>query len=64
MSFREKSAWITLITVLVVFGAYFGALLTGASAKRLTRQWAGRSPKRAISTAHPCAGRCMACRSA
>lgn len=29
MSFREKSAWITLITVLVVFSAYFGALLTG-----------------------------------
>jgi hypothetical protein len=29
MSFREKSAWITLVTVLVVFGAYFGALLTG-----------------------------------
>ena len=29
MSFREKTAWITLITVLVVFGGYFGALLTG-----------------------------------
>ena len=29
MSFREKSAWITLVTVLVVFGSYFGALLTG-----------------------------------
>ncbi len=29
MSFREKSAWITLVTVLVVFGAYFSALLTG-----------------------------------
>lgn len=29
MSFREKSAWITLITVLVVFSAYFGALITG-----------------------------------
>jgi hypothetical protein len=29
MSFREKSAWITLITVLVVFGVYFSALLTG-----------------------------------
>jgi uncharacterized membrane protein len=29
MSFREKSAWITLVTVLVVFSAYFGALLTG-----------------------------------
>lgn len=29
MSFREKSAWITLVTVLVCFGAYFGAILTG-----------------------------------
>jgi uncharacterized membrane protein len=29
MSFREKSAWITLITVLMVFGVYFSALLTG-----------------------------------
>jgi hypothetical protein len=29
MSFREKSAWITLLTVVVCFGAYFGALLTG-----------------------------------
>jgi hypothetical protein len=29
MSFREKSAWITLVTVLLVFTAYFGALLTG-----------------------------------
>ena len=29
MSFREKSAWITLVTVLVSFGAYFGALVTG-----------------------------------
>ena len=29
MSFREKSAWITLITVLLVFGVYFSALLTG-----------------------------------
>lgn len=29
MSFREKSAWITLVTVLICFGAYFGALLTG-----------------------------------
>ncbi len=24
MSFREKSAWITLVTVLLCFGAYFG----------------------------------------
>lgn len=29
MSFREKSAWITLVTVLVCFGAYFGAIATG-----------------------------------
>ena len=29
MSFREKSAWITLVTVLICFGAYFGALVTG-----------------------------------
>ncbi|MET0272800.1 MAG: hypothetical protein ABW360_07395 [Phenylobacterium sp.] len=29
MSFREKSAWITLVTVLICFGAYFGAVLTG-----------------------------------
>jgi uncharacterized membrane protein len=29
MSFREKSAWITLISVLLCFGAYFGALTTG-----------------------------------
>jgi hypothetical protein len=28
MSFREKSAWITLVTVLVCFGAYFGAIAT------------------------------------
>ncbi|MBW8815083.1 MAG: hypothetical protein JF588_16815 [Caulobacterales bacterium] len=30
MSFREKSAWITLVTVLVCFGAYYGAVLSGA----------------------------------
>jgi hypothetical protein len=29
MSFREKSAWITLVTVVVCFGAYFGAIVTG-----------------------------------
>jgi hypothetical protein len=29
MSFREKSAWITLVTVLLCFGIYFGAILTG-----------------------------------
>lgn len=29
MSFREKSAWITLVTVLGCFGVYFGVLVTG-----------------------------------
>ena len=29
MSFREKSAWITLVTVLVCFGVYFGSIVTG-----------------------------------
>jgi hypothetical protein len=29
MSFREKSAWITLVTVLLCFGTYFGAIITG-----------------------------------
>ncbi len=29
MSFREKSAWITLLTVLVCFGVYFGAVVGG-----------------------------------
>ncbi len=29
MSFREKLAWITLITVLVCFGAYFAAIYSG-----------------------------------
>ncbi len=29
MSFREKSAWITLVTVLLCFGVYFGAIITG-----------------------------------
>jgi hypothetical protein len=28
MSFREKSAWITLVSVLICFGAYFAALVT------------------------------------
>ena len=32
MSFREKSAWITLVTVVVCFGVYFGSLVTGLSA--------------------------------
>ena len=30
MSFREKSAWITLVTVLLCFGVYFGAAFSGA----------------------------------
>lgn len=29
MSFREKSAWITLASVLLCFGVYFGAVVTG-----------------------------------
>ena len=29
MSFREKSAWITVVTVLLCFGAYFGAIAAG-----------------------------------
>ena len=29
MSFREKSAWITLVTVLLCFGSYFGSIATG-----------------------------------
>jgi hypothetical protein len=29
MSFREKSAWITLVSVLVCFGAYFVELFSG-----------------------------------
>jgi hypothetical protein len=29
MSFREKSAWITLISVLLTLGAFYGALLFG-----------------------------------
>lgn len=30
MSFREKSAWITLVTVLACFGVYYGAVFSGA----------------------------------
>ena len=30
MSFRETSAWITLVSVLICFGVYFGSLATGA----------------------------------
>ena len=29
MSFREKSAWITVVSVLLSFGAYFGPILAG-----------------------------------
>jgi hypothetical protein len=29
MSFREKSAWITLVSVLITFGSYYGALASG-----------------------------------
>ena len=34
MSFREKSAWITLITVLCCFGAYYGSILAGVVSPR------------------------------
>ena len=34
MSFREKSAWITLGTVLVCFGVYFGAIVLGLVSPR------------------------------
>lgn len=34
MSFREKSAWITLVTVLICFGAYFVDLFSGMAADR------------------------------
>lgn len=30
MSLREKSAWITLVTVLLCFGVYYGAVFTGS----------------------------------
>jgi hypothetical protein len=29
MSLREKSAWITLVTVVICFGVYFGVLVSG-----------------------------------
>jgi len=29
MSFREKSAWIGAVTVLICFGAYFGSIVAG-----------------------------------
>jgi len=34
MSFREKSAWITLVTVLACFGLYFGSIATGRVSAR------------------------------
>jgi len=29
MSFRERTAWITLLTIVICFGVYYGAILTG-----------------------------------
>lgn len=29
MSFRERTAWITMITIVICFGAYYAAILTG-----------------------------------
>jgi hypothetical protein len=34
MSFRERSAWITLVSVLLCFGAYFGGIATGRVSPR------------------------------
>jgi len=34
MSFREISAWITLVTVAVCFGVYFGSIATGSVSPR------------------------------
>jgi hypothetical protein len=34
MSFREKSAWITLVSVLVCFGLYFAELVTAGVGER------------------------------
>lgn len=34
MSFRETSAWITLVTVALSFGAYFGSIASGAVSAR------------------------------
>jgi hypothetical protein len=34
MSFREKIAWITLVSVLVCLGAYFGAAMAGVFSLR------------------------------
>jgi uncharacterized membrane protein len=34
MSFREKSAWITLVSVAVCFGVYFGSIAVGSVSPR------------------------------
>ena len=34
VSFRETSAWITLVTVAVSFGVYFGSIVTGGVSAR------------------------------
>ncbi|TAJ72456.1 MAG: hypothetical protein EPO51_10170 [Phenylobacterium sp.] len=34
MSFRELSAWISLVTVVVCFGVYFGSIATGSVSPR------------------------------
>jgi len=34
MSFRETSAWITLVSVAVCFGVYFGSIATGSVSPR------------------------------
>jgi hypothetical protein len=34
MSFREKSAWITLVTVLACFGVYFASVVSGGVGPR------------------------------
>lgn len=34
MSFRETSAWITLVTVAACFGIYFGSIATGSVSPR------------------------------
>jgi hypothetical protein len=34
MSFREKSAWITLVTVLACFGLYYGSIVAGRVSPR------------------------------
>jgi drug/metabolite transporter (DMT)-like permease len=34
MSFRERSAWITLVSVLLCFGVYFGSIATGVVSPR------------------------------